>query len=265
MPIAFSSPGLRAHSLVILLFLLKYADFVVHTCSQMLPIAPSVIAVKIFNDGMLGAVVRCLCACSETAGLDPTLSATFQKELQAHKSLQITKSSEQPYERLSCELAPLHRDNVSVHIHCRPDVRVTHSRVFSKLLRQWDAIDVPPCVSAGEGVEIRPHSGINLPRNYDHSFCLLYIGVCGETPGGEIRNAAGWINRQHVSGFAPANIVGTEIEELTDDVPTGATVRATHTNGRPARQRVGSRNGRVFVVVVFCRYHCPAAVGRDRD
>src|SRR3984893_11656826 len=72
MPIAFSTPGigLRAHSLVILLFLLKYADFVVHTCSQMLPIAPSVIAVKIFNDGMLGAVVRCLCACSETAGLE---------------------------------------------------------------------------------------------------------------------------------------------------------------------------------------------------
>jgi hypothetical protein len=72
MPIAFSSPGigLRAYSLVILLFLLKYADFVVHTCSQMLPIAPSVIAVKIFNDGMLGAVVRCLCACSETAGLE---------------------------------------------------------------------------------------------------------------------------------------------------------------------------------------------------
>jgi hypothetical protein len=54
----------------VLLFLLKYADFVVHTCSQMLPIAPSVIAVKIFSGGLLGVVLRCLCACSEPAGLE---------------------------------------------------------------------------------------------------------------------------------------------------------------------------------------------------
>src|ERR1700730_13779682 len=117
MPIAFFSPGLRAHSLVILLFLLKYADFVVHTCSQMLPIAPSVIAVKIFNDGMLGAVVRCLCACSETAGLE---SHSLR-----HPSTMCRSAVPQSiflFPRFRINV----RDNITVDIHGGADVGVPH-------------------------------------------------------------------------------------------------------------------------------------------
>jgi hypothetical protein len=64
-------------------------------------------------------------------GSNPTLSATFQKgcELTNHCKSRSPWNSHTNDFRVSLRL--FIRDYVSVHIHCRPDVRVTHELLLN--------------------------------------------------------------------------------------------------------------------------------------